>query len=292
MPGIGEVMALSCALCWATAVMLFRRVGRVDPQAMNIYKNVVAAALLVLTMAVRGIAFDLDRSGEDWIRLVGSAALGLSIADTFFFMGLQRVGASVAAVADCVYSPVVIALSMVWLGESMRGGLAVGAPLVVLGLGVVAWEPRGGRGDRLDRMGLLYCLLGVSTTAVAVVIAKPALNRSDVIEATTVRLIAGTVLLVGWGGARGTLATGLSLLRPQPAWRAMLPATVVGTYLSMLLWLGGIKHTEASRAALLNQMGSVFALLFAAWAGERIPRRRWIGAALALAGAVAVIVGG
>ncbi len=282
-------MALSCAVCWALAVVLFRRIGPVDPRALNLFKNVLASLLLLITMAVTGQGFAHSRSPEDWVRLIGSGVVGLTIADTLFFAGLQRVGASVAAVTDCVYSPTVLVLSALLLGESLRAGLLLGAPLVVLGLLLVAWQsPKALL--RVDRGGVGLCLAGVVTTAMAVVIAKPALNRSDLIEATTVRLLAGAAALVLWDGAAGTLTRGLSLLRPQPLWRVAIPATVVGTYLSMLLWLGGIKYTTASRAALLNQMGMVFAMGLAWLSGEAIPRQRWLGAGLALTGVGVILV--
>lgn len=287
-------MALSCALCWASAVWLFRRAGPLDAKAMNIFKNIVSSALLLLTMWATGKSFDWQRSWQDWVALVVSAALGLSIGDTLFFMGLRRVGTSVAAVTDCTYAPTVMALSALFLGESLTGGLLLGAPLVVAGLVLVSWQGKGlpGKGvAKVDPLGVLYCVAGVVSTACAVVVAKPVLGRSDLIEATTVRLIAGTILLLIWDTAAGRLHIGLSLLRPQPAWRKVLPATLIGTYVSMLLWMGGFKYTEqASRAALLNQMGTVFALCFAALSGEVIPKLRWGGAALALAGAVTVLV--
>lgn len=286
----GEIMALACAGCWAVAVLLFRRIGRVDPRALNLFKNVLASLLLLATMAATGEGFAADRSAEDWLRLIGSGVLGLTIADTLFFAGLQRVGASVAAVTDCTYSPTVLLLSALLLGETLRQGLLVGAPLVVVGLLLVAWQSPG-KGVHVDRRGVLLCVAGVLTTAVAVVVAKPALNRSALVEATTVRMLAGAVALVVWDGAAGTLRRGLSLLRPQPLWRVAVPATVVGTYLSMLLWLGGIKYTTASRAALLNQMGMVFAMALAWASGEAIPKRRWAGAALAMAGVMVVIRG-
>ena len=282
-------MALSCAVCWALAVVLFRRIGPVDPRALNLFKNVLASLLLLATMAVTGQTFATERSTEDWLRLLGSGVVGLTIADTLFFAGLQRVGASVAAVTDCVYSPTVLVLSGLLLGESLRAGLLLGAPLVVLGLLLVAWQSPEAL-LRVDRGGVGLCLAGVVTTAAAVVIAKPALNRSDLVEATTVRLLAGAVALLVWDGAAGTLKRGLSLLRPQPIWRVAIPATLVGTYLSMLLWLGGIKYTTASRAALLNQMGMVFAMGLAWLSGEASPRQRWLGAALALSGVVIILV--
>lgn len=287
---LGEAMALACAACWATAVLLFRRVGPVDPKALNLFKNVLAAALLLLTMAALGKGFDRQRSTEDWVRLAASGVLGLSIADTFFLAGLQRVGPSLAAISDCIYSPTVLVLSALILGERLHGGLLLGVPLVVTGLLIVSWQGKEAL-QRLDRGGMLLCLAGVATTATAVVIAKPALNRSDLLEATTVRLLVGALAIVVWDLGAGTLRQGLSLFKPQAVWRAAIPATLIGTYVSMLLWLGGIKYTQASRAALLNQMAVVFTMVLSWWLGEKIPGRRWLGAALAMTGAIAVLRG-
>lgn len=289
----GETMALSAAACWAFAVLMFRRsAATIDAKSLNLFKNVVASGLLLVTMAALGLRFDCDRSTSDWLRLIGSAVLGLSVADTLFFTGLQRVGASVAAVTDCAYAPTVMMLSALLLGEELRGGLAIGAPLVVAGLLVVAWPVRQADGQRqapVDRTGVLLCLGGVTTTALAVVVAKPALNRSDLIEATTVRLLAGAAALLLWDLAAGTLRQSLRLFRPQAAWRSALPATLIGTYVAMLMWLGGIKYTTASRASLLGQMGMVFALVVAWRSGEHVPPRRWLGAAVALSGALVVL---
>lgn len=289
-PYAGEAMALGCALAWAVAVLLFRSVGAVDPKALNLFKNVLASALLGGTLLVLGRGLDLERPAEHWLRLIASGVLGLSLADTLFFKGLQRIGASVAAVTDCAYSPTVLVLSVLVLGEAPREGLLIGAPLVVAGLGVVSW-PQKDQKIRVDLGGVALAIAGVVTTALGVIIAKPALNDSDLIEATTVRLLAGTVGLLAWGAATGSLRKSLVLFRPQPLWRQAVPAAVMGTYVSMILWLGGIKYTSASRAALLNQMATVFLLILSARVGgERVPGRRWLGAALALTGAVIVLV--
>ena len=68
-----------------------------------------------------------------------------------------------------------------------------------------------------------------------------------------------------------------------------IPATVLGAYVAMILWLGGMKYGTASRAALLNQSASVWVLLLSALVGEKIPRLRWVGAGLAV-GRVAVVI--
>ena len=288
-PLTGEFMALGCGLCWAIAVLLFRRSGPMDPWSVNLFKNTIASVLLLLTLLAVGRGFDWHRSAEDWWRLVGSALLGLTLGDTLFFAAIQRIGASVAAVVDCVYAPLIVGLSVLILGETLTGGLLVGAPLVVAGLLTVAWQKPGS--VHVDRRGVLYALGGVTASALGVIVAKPALERSDLIEATTVRLCVGALSLLLIQGASGRLRKSLDLFRPQPLWRVLMPATIMGTYVSMLLWLGGMKYAPASRAGLLNQMATVFVLFLSRVTGEVVPARRWIGAGLALSGTVAVLVG-
>jgi drug/metabolite transporter (DMT)-like permease len=284
---LGDAMAIGCAVAWALAVLAFRRLRDVDPVALNTFKNVLASALLVVTMIALGIPIDRERGAWEWVALALSGVLGLAVADTLFLAGLRRVDASVAAVADCAYSPTVLLLSATFLAEPLRWSLLVGAPLVVTGLAVIGWERRPGA-PPIDRRGLLLCVAGVVTTAVAVVIAQPALQRSDLVEATTVRLIAGAAALFLSQAMLGRSRAALALFRPQPAWRAAIPGTLLGTYVAMILWLGGMKYGTPSRAALLNQSGAIFVLLFARFAGEPVTPRRWIGAGIALAGVVIV----
>ena len=280
-------MALGCAVVWAVAVMLFRRLGAVHPVSLNLFKNAVAASLLLLTMAAAGLRFDAHRSALDWLRLVGSGVLGLAVADSLFLTGLRRVDAAVAAVADCAYAPTVIVLSTLFLHETPRAGFVWGAPLVLLGLLLVVWQRPGQRA--VEPRALAMVLGGVVTTAVGVTLAKPALGRSNLVEATTVRLLAGATAIFVTQLARDRRREALALFTPQPAWRVAVPATVLATYVSMLLWLGGMKYGTASRAALLNQTGAVVLLVLSRLSGERVAPRRWLGAAIAVAG-VAVVV--
>ena len=74
-------------------------------------------------------------------------------------------------------------------------------------------------------------------------------------------------------------------------WRTLLPASVLGSYVSMLLWLGGFKWTEASVAAVLNQLTTVFIIILARlFLAEPLSRRRAAGAAVAVMGAIVVLV--
>ncbi|MCS6858125.1 MAG: DMT family transporter, partial [Sandaracinaceae bacterium] len=195
----------------------------------------------------------------------------------------------VIAAADCAYAPTVVLLSALVLGEPLSLGVLLGTPLVVAGL-FWASQPEKRTPSRVEPIGLLGVLGGVVLTAVGVIIAKPALERSNLIEATTLRLASGAlpIAMVEIFGQRKAWARLAGLLAPRTGIR-LLVGSVFGTYLSMLLWLGGMKYTSASRAAILNQMGAVFLLVISRLIGEKIPLRKWLGAGIAVLGALCVI---
>lgn len=280
-------MALGCAVVWAVVVLLFRGLRDVRPVALNMFKNVLASGLLVLTTVALKHRWEVHTRPADLAALALSGALGLAVADTLFLAGLARVDASVAAVADCIYSPTVIVLATVFLGEVPSRGLLYGAPLVLLGLAAVAWSGSGAA--VVDRRGLALVLAGVMTTATGVVIARPALARADLFEATAIRLIAGALALFLVSAVRGRAGEALSLMRPQQLWKRVIPVAVLATYVSMLLWLGSMKYGTASRAALLTQTGTLWLLFASRLSGEAVTPRRAGGALLALVG-VGIVV--
>jgi len=79
--------------------------------------------------------------------------------------------------------------------------------------------------------------------------------------------------------------------RPGPLWRTLVPAAFVGTYLSLLFWLGGFKWADASVAAVLNQMATVYLLLFARFVlKEQLRPRQVAGSLLAASGALWIVL--
>jgi drug/metabolite transporter (DMT)-like permease len=287
-PWVGDAMALGCGVVWAVAVLLFRSLRQVPPVTLNLFKNALAAVLLVLTTLALGHRWEIHQRPADLASLVVSGVLGLAVADSLFLAGLARTGASIAAVADCAYAPTVMVLAVMFLGEVPGSGLLLGTPLVLLGLGAVSWS---GRGGAIDRRGLMMLLAGVVTTAAGVVVARPALTRSDLFEATAIRLLSGAAALLIVSVLRGRTREALALFRPQRLWTRALPAALFGTYISMLLWLGGMKYGTASRAAMLNQTGTLWLLLGSWLTGEALSRRRSVGALVALAGVLVVLRG-
>ena len=290
-PHAGEIFALLAPLAWSTAMILYKRTDA-PAVSINLFKNVLAVGLLGLTLVAMREPLPLGRSWGDWLRLALSGLLGLSLADTLLFMGLAKVGASKIALVDTVYAPTVVVLSWLVLGESPTVAFLIGAGAVVAGI-TLATVRRGALGveAREEWLGMGLAGLAVASTACAVVLAKPVLERSGLVEVTATRLVFGVLGQLVWVSGTGRWAEAGAAFRPGPVWRTLVPAAVIGTYISMMLWLGGYKWADASVAAVLNQMATVYILVMArVFLGESLRPAQAAGALLAASGAVWIVL--
>ncbi|MBI5544217.1 MAG: DMT family transporter [Deltaproteobacteria bacterium] len=298
---LGEALSLGCALAWGVSVILFKRSEKASPYAINLFKNSAAFLLLGLTLlglTLTGQAAGLptERSPEDWVRVIVSGVVGLAVADTLFLEALRRLGAGMMAILDCVYAPLVAILSVLFLGEHLGPGFALGTALVVGGLLAATTTGEGLKAAAaVARTQFGSVLLGVSSIAlmaVGVVIAKPVLDRSELVEVTFTRMGAGSLSLAIWVLLRRPDRSQIfSVFLPQPVWRQLVPAMLLGTYVSMLLWLGGVKYTSASTASVLNQLSVLFTLVLAKVVlREPMSVRRMVGGGCSLAGAVVILL--
>ena len=286
---LGETLALGSAVAWACSVILFKRSEAVSPQALNLFKNVWATALLLLTLPIIGAGIDWDRSSGDWWRLIVSGVLGIAIADTLVFVALRRLRAGLLAVVECVYAPSIVILSVLFLDEQVGLVFLVGAVCVVGGVLIATSESA--EGEHIDLPGVAFGVLGIVAMAAGVILAKPVLERSGLVEVTTVRLIAGVVGQLLWLTVIPSGRHALAVFRPSPVWRTLIPASILSSYVAMLLWLGGYKWADASVAAVLNQMATVMTIVFARiFLNEVISPRKAAGATAAVAGALLILV--
>ena len=135
----GDICAVASALFWSVAVILMRVSGlKVPPLPLTFFKIWVAVLLLMGTLLWEGSPWVLDLTSQDYLRLVVSAVLGITLADTMIASALNRLGASLQALADCVYSPVIALVGLVMFGEHLSAWEMMGGALVVSGVFVGA----------------------------------------------------------------------------------------------------------------------------------------------------------
>ncbi len=285
---LGEILAAASGLAWAVAVILFRISGRtIHPVGLNLAKTVLALAVMVPTLLVLGEPLAPAVPFETTGMLLLSGILGIAVSDTLFFYALNRLGASLTAIVDCFYSPFVIAMSFVLLGERLTPVQLVGAALV---LSAVLTLSKEGKLEKIGRkdlaLGILFGVLAMFFVAFGIVMVKPVLGSVSVYWSTFVRLAGGSlalaVLVPFLRNRRAILAPLLELRN----WKALLPASFFGSYLSLILWMGGMKYAQASVAAVLNQLNTIFIVIIAAiFLKERLTGWKILAVILAFAGA-------
>lgn len=291
---MGSAFALACAFFWAFAVILFKKAGKnFSPIALNIYKSVVAMILIGLTMLVMGIPFVPDVPPRVWWLLILSGIFGVTLADIFYFSSLNRLGAGMVAVVECMYLPCVLGFSYLLLGERMGFWGIIGSTLVLCAILVGAVPLKnltaGDIHKGQDLWGICSGLLAMMFVALGIVIAKDVLDRADVFWATFVRVTAGLVGLVPIVLCHPERMRFARELKFSNAWLNAFPATVSGNYIALVLWVAGMKYTTASRAAVLNQMSTIFIFILATvWLKEKMTGRRLASIALAVIGAYLV----
>jgi drug/metabolite transporter (DMT)-like permease len=287
-PSFGEMLALSSGLAWAVAVILFRVSGRkVHPVGLNLFKTVFALIIMAPTMLLLREPLFPAVPASTTALLLASGALGVALSDTLFFHSLNRLGASLVAIVDCFYAPFVIGLSFVLLGERMTGWQLAGAALVVSAVLTITREKRAEKMDAKNLgLGILYGILAMFFVALGIVMVKPVLGTVSVVWATLVRLAGGAaalVLLVPFLRQRRAI---LAPLAVRGNWKALVPAAFFGSYLSLILWMGGMKYAKVSVAAVLNQLNTIFIVIIAAiFLKERLTGWKIVAVVLAFLGA-------
>ncbi len=277
--------------------MLFRQSGQhVPPLALNLFKNTVGLILLAgsivvsLALGVTDAAALLEHDPRDYALLVLSGVVGLAIADTIFFRALNLIGVGLVVIIDCVYLPFVTICAWLLLGERLLwahyfgGALVLGSVLLVAG-----HRPPADRTPRQIVSGVVLAVLAMACMAFAITLVKPVLEEFDAFWATAVRLAGGNLFLAFFALLGPAWRENWRVFGDRAGWRYAVPGAILGTYISLVLWVAGFKYTYASVAAVLNQTSVIFATIISAVVlNERLGGRRILSLAIALTGVLCV----
>lgn len=274
-------------------MILFRRLGEVLPAFdLNLFKNAVGLFLLLPTvLLVEGVALPEYTRVELGVALL-SGFCGIAVADTWYLRALHLMGASRTGIVASLLSPFVILLSVAFLGEALVGWQLLGFALVMAGILLVNWRNRRREVDSAElRLGLLYGIGSVFLMAVGIVMVKEILETRPFLWTATIRLAGGIVGMLLYLVLRGRLGTLRRTFSRSLPWGNLVAASVMATYLSMLMWLAGYKLIPASVASILNETANAW-IVFLAWAmlGESIGPRKVAGLALTSAGVALMLL--
>lgn len=295
MPYAGEILSVVAAIQWALALVLFRKSGeKVHPIALNTFKDVLALLLYLPTMYIAGEKLFIDVPASDYWLMMASGAIGIAIGDSLLFWSLNMLGAGAYALVSSMYSPSIILLAFIFIGERLEPVQILGAVLIVAS---VLEATRTVDGDKVvDRktrlLGVAMGFSGVLAMAIGVVMIKPLLETAPLFWAVEVRLAGGVLALFVILALHPRRKAILGSLLVRSHRGVTIVSSVIGGFTAMACWLGGIKLTQASIASALNQTYTVFTLIFAAFIlRERITPLRVAAILTALVGALMVTFG-
>lgn len=296
---LGEIAALTTALCWLGSSLAFAVASRrAGAQSLNQFRLYAALPILAaLSWSVTGSVWPIDAGWERLSLLAASGVVGLVLGDFGYFHALATVGPRLASVVMALWPVCVVGLDAI-CGAAPTGGQAAGVALTIVGVTLVLLRSRGGawRPDLTRRqwvLGVAGGLLGAAGQAVGFVIARGAMLPAadapaglDPLLATTVRMVAATVgmqVVVSVQGRSFAMRQIWSSRRLLgSAWIGALFGPVLGVWLSMV---AGAYARDAGIAAALMSTTPVFMLPVAVWLyGTRVSAVGVFGTVLTVAG--------
>jgi len=287
---IGDLYAAGCALVWSFSVILMRVAGyQIPPIPLTFFKSCVALFCLVITLTVLGEPLIVDLSRSEYLRLIISGVVGISIADAMIAASLNRLGASLQALADCAYTPAITLVGFLMFGEMLNTWEVIGGFLVVSGVfvGAVMKVEVAAKKDLV--IGIFLAASAHAIMGVGILMVRDIYREESVVWVTSFRFLVAVVAMLIYGYFRwpGNLKNRLLMgFFRVDMWRTIIPMALLGPFLATVLWIAGFKYLEAGRAAIYNQLSTVFIILLAYFLlGEKLTKRKMLGVVLAIAGA-------
>ena len=134
------------------------------------------------------------------LNLVISGIIGLVIGDSFLFKAFQSIGARVSMLLMASSPAMSSILAYFFLGESLSLFGFIGIAVTIFGIGLVVLD----RSElpnakfKINKLGILYGLLGALGQAAGLIFAKFAFEEGEVhkMVATFIRIISSVLILL------------------------------------------------------------------------------------------------
>ena len=249
----------------------------VDVLPLLAWRFLLGSALLWIFVVATG------RPRPPRARLLGLGLLGLIYASnaTFYMLGLDRLPASVATLVLFSYPAMTVLLARLWIGEQLTRRRIAALALTTAGCALTVGTGLGGG----DPLGVGLIVLAVVFLAAWIVRSHGVFADLPPISATATVLTSTAVAISVAGLATGGIGVPLA-----PAPLLLLGAIgLFSTAIPITAFLIGIQWIGPGRAATAATMEPAVTLaLAAAVLGDRLSAGQWLGAALILAGVIAL----
>ena len=288
---MGDLYAVITAICWSSAVILFDiSTKKFTAIQLNVLKNFIGVFGFILTIIVLSIPSP-NFSQQDIFTLALSGVLGILIADGLFLESLRRLGSGISAVVSTIYTPTVFIIAFILFRESINPQSYIGGALVLGGITISVFQPPNAVKKRDLYVGILFGIMANILTAYSVLIIKPIMKNNSVVYVALYRFSVGFFFGILINLLKGGIKPVVQKFKQGLTNRYVVLGAILGTYLSVIFWLAGYKYTLAGRAAIYNQLSTVFIIILARiFLKEPMTSNKVIGVSLAILGAIIVSI--
>lgn len=288
---MGDLYAVITAVCWSSAVILFDiSTKNFTAIQLNVLKNFIGVFGFILTIILFSIPSP-NFSQQDIFTLALSGFLGILIADGLFLESLRRLGSGLSAVVSTIYTPTVFIIAFILFNETINLHSYIGGVLVLGGITISVFQPPKTIKKRDLYIGILFGIMANILTAYSVLIIKPIMKNNSVIYVALYRFSIGFIFGILINILKSGIKQVIQKFKQGLTNQYVILGAFLGTYLSVIFWLAGYKYTLAGRAAIYNQLSTVFIIILArVFLKEPMTSKKIIGVSLAIFGAMIVSV--
>ena len=288
---MGDLYAVITAVCWSSAVILFDiSTKNFTAIQLNVLKNFIGVFGFILTIILFSIPSP-NFSQQDIFTLALSGFLGILIADGLFLESLRRLGSGISAVVSTIYTPTVFIIAFILFNETINLHSYIGGVLVLGGITISVFQPPKTIKKRDLYIGILFGIMANILTAYSVLIIKPIMKNNSVIYVALYRFSIGFIFGILINILKSGIKQVIQKFKQGLTSQYVIFGAILGTYLSVIFWLAGYKYTLAGRAAIYNQLSTVFIIILArVFLKEPMTSKKIIGVSLAIFGAMIVSV--
>lgn len=286
---LGDIYAILTAFCWSFAVILFDISSKkLNSLQMSFIKNFFGVLGFILTVIILNLPSP-DFSKKEIISLLFSGFIGVAIADLLFLSSLTKLGSGFSAIVATIYSPIIFLFSFLMFGESISMETYFGGILVICGIGISTFRIPIIRDKRIIIVGVLFGILAQVLTAYSVLLVKPIMKENSIVYIALYRFSIGLFCTVLFLFFKTSLVDVFKTLNRGLNTYTIILGSFLGTYLSVIFWLAGFKYTISGRAAIYNQLSTIFIILLAFFIlKEPMSKKKWVGVLLSISGALIV----
>jgi drug/metabolite transporter (DMT)-like permease len=289
---LGEIVALTTALCWAATSLFFTIAGKqVGSQLVNRVRLPLAAFFLAITHLLwQGEVLPLHTEPSRWGWLGLSAISGLVVGDAMLFQAFVLIGARLSMLLMTLVPVIGTLLAWVFLGETLSL-LEISA--VIVTVSSIAWvvSERGNSNPVEGNpkhyvIGVLCGIGGASGQALGLILSKRGMAGDfPALSASLMRLLVASAVIWLWALIQGQLRPTIEGLRIRRAQWTIVGGTVAGPFIGMTLSLAAVQLAHVGIASTLMSLSPVILLPLAHWIfKERITQRAIVGTVVAMVG--------